>query len=43
MFVRPLRERFASVVIFTWLREDDSPTLDVIGHVGVEYLSLIHI
>jgi hypothetical protein len=37
MFARPLKEGFAGVVIFTWLREDDSPTLDVVAHVGVEY------
>lgn len=37
MFMRPLREGFAGVAIFTWLREDDSPTLDVVGHLGVEY------
>lgn len=37
VFVRPLREGFVGMVIFTWLREDDSPTLDVVGHVGVEY------
>ncbi len=37
MFVRPLREGFVGMAIFTWLREDESPPLDVVGHVAVEY------
>lgn len=38
MFVCSLGDGFTGIAVFKWVRKDESPPLDVVGHLAVEYV-----
>lgn len=38
MFVCSLGDEFTGIAVFRWIRKDESPPLDIVGHIAVAYV-----